>query len=115
MKLYTEHHLPRKRKSAKSAAVNSKREPLAVYDGQHLLGTFIEDEKSGGVLAWNADRKLLGRFGNAKAAAHAISEAGQAVEDGEAATREALEWLNRPEPEFASGLPDELGGAGRRR
>jgi hypothetical protein len=117
MKQYKKTRPSRKPKLAKkcAAAGNSRGEPLAVYDGQRLLGTFIEDEKLGVVLAWNAERKLLGRFGDAKAAANAISEVARAVEGRKAASAEVLEWLNRPGPEFASGLPDDLVGGGRRR
>jgi hypothetical protein len=98
-----------------SAPVASQRDPLAVYDGQRLLGMFLDDEKSGDVLAWDAERKLLGRFGSSKAAANAISETAIAVDRRKAATREALERLNRPDVDFASGLPADLVGGGKRR
>jgi hypothetical protein len=115
MTKYTKRRPSRKQKFAKSAPIASRRDPLAVYDGQTLLGTFIDDEKSGVVLAWNVERKLLGRFCDSKAAADAISDAARVAETKKAATAEALERLNRPEPEFATGLPDDLVGGGRRR
>jgi hypothetical protein len=105
MKQYTKRRPSRKQKSA---SVASQREPLAVYDGQELLGTFIDDEKSGVVLAWNAGRKLLGRFGNAKEAADAISDAARATDVRKSASRDALERLNKPVVEFVSGLPDRF-------
>jgi hypothetical protein len=78
--------------------------PLGVYYGQKLLGTFIDDEKSGVVLAWNAERKLLGRFRNEKEAADVISAAVRAGDEWKAARQEALDRLNGP-VEFKSGLP----------
>jgi hypothetical protein len=106
MSEYTKKSAVRKRKkAAESVPVNLKREPLAVYDGQLLIGTFVEDETSGLVLAWDVDRKLLGRFSDAKAAANAISEVALAAGAQKAATQEALERINRPDPEFKSGWP----------
>ncbi len=114
MSKYTKRRASRKQKSAKSAPIASRREPLAVYDGQRLLGTFIDDEKSGVVLAWNAERKLLGRFGDAEEAADAISDAAQATDARKSATREALERLAQPVG-FASGLPSHFLDNGARR
>jgi hypothetical protein len=108
MKQYTKPHPISKRKSPKISPVNSQREPLSVYDGQRLLGTCLEDEKSGLVLAWDAERRLIGRFGNVRAAADAISKAALAVEEREAQTAKALDWLNRPIVEFASGMPEHF-------
>jgi hypothetical protein len=98
MSEYTKRRASRKQKSAKSASIDTKREPLAVYDGQRLLGTFLNDEKSGLVLAWDAEHKLLGRFRDQKEAADAISDAARAVDGRKAALAETLEWLNRPHP-----------------
>jgi hypothetical protein len=116
MKKYTKRRPSRKQKlDENSVAIgNSRREPLAVYYGQRLLGSFVENERSGFVLAWDAQHKRLGRFGNAEAAADAISDAARAADAKKAATRKTLERLNRPDPEFASGLPADLVGGGRR-
>jgi hypothetical protein len=117
MVAYNKNRTARKPKTAEnSASAGSKRrDPLAVYDGQRLLGTLIENEKIGLVLAWDAERKLLGRFCNAKAAADSISASVQAADARKAATQDALEQINRAEVEFASGLPADLVGGGRRR
>jgi hypothetical protein len=96
-------HTSRKQKSVPIA---SKREPLAVYDGQRLLGTFSENGKTSLVWAWDAQRRLLGRFRDPKEAANAISGAAQAADSRKAASVEALEWLNRPHPDFKSGWPE---------
>jgi|SRR5882672_3664792 len=103
---YTKRRPARKQKSAKSAPIASRREPLAVCNGQRLLGTLLEDEKSGLVLAWDAAHKRLGRFRDQKEAADAISDAARAADERKAASAEALEWLNRPHPEFKSGWPE---------
>jgi hypothetical protein len=90
--------------SVRAVHGGTKRRERTLYDGQQLLGTFVENERSGFVLAWDAQRKLLGRFRDAKAAANAISEAVWAAEARKAATQEALDRLNGP-AEFKSGLP----------
>jgi hypothetical protein len=105
VKAQVKRRLSRKPESAENDASTGRRE-RCVYDGQRLLGTFVENERSGLVLAWDAERKPLGRFGDARAAADAISDAARAVEGRKAASAEALEWLNPLHPEFKSGWPE---------
>jgi hypothetical protein len=80
--------------------------PKSDSDGQNLLGSFIQNERSGLILAWDPRRRFLGRFHSLKEAANAISEvARSSAEVRKAATERALEYLNRPNLEFVSGLP----------
>jgi hypothetical protein len=106
MKNYNKRSTSRKPKNAEnSAGAGSKRRERSVYDGQRLLGILVDNEKSRFVLAWDVQRRLLGRFQTQREAANAISEAARAAEARKAATAEALEYLNRPTVEFASGMP----------
>ena len=88
---------------------------LSVYFGQQLLGTFVENERSGLVMAWDPKRRFLGRFRRSEEAAKAISEAAQAAEARKAATAKALERLNKPVVGFVSGLPAHFLAGGRQR
>jgi hypothetical protein len=110
MKQYTKRRLSRKPKIARnSAATDSKCRERYVYDGQRLLGTFIENERAGLVLAWDPLGRFLGRFRDPKEAANAISEAARAAEARKAATAKALDRLNRPVG-FVTGLPSHFLG-----
>jgi hypothetical protein len=111
MKRYTKRRASRKPDSAENnTGTNSKRRVQCVYFGQRLLGTFVENERSGLVLAWDLQRRFLGRFRETKEAANAISEAARTAEVRKAATAQALERLNGPVG-FVSGLPSHfLGG-----
>ena len=84
-----------------------KRRERTVYDGQRFLGTFIANEKSGLVLAWDPQRRFLGRFHCPLEAARAIGNAARAAKARKVATAEALERLNKP-AEFVTGLPDHF-------
>jgi hypothetical protein len=106
MKQYSKRRQSRKPEHAKnSAGTGSKRRERSVYDGQRLLGILVDNEKSGFVLAWDVQRRFLGRFQTQREAANAISEAARAAEGRKAATAEALEYVNRPNVEFVSGMP----------
>jgi hypothetical protein len=109
MKAYNKRRPSRKPKTARnSSATDPSRREQSVYDGQRLLGTLIANEKSGLILAWDAQRRFLGRFRDPQEAASAISEAARIAEARQAATGQALERLNRPVVEFASGLPEHF-------
>ena len=114
MKAQIKRRLSRKPESAKSNA-GTKRRERCVYFGQQLLGTFVENERSGLVLAWNPQRRFLGRFLDSGEAARAIGEAARATESKKVATEEALERINRTDVEFASGLSADLVDGWRRR
>jgi len=109
MKQYTKRRPSRKPKLAENGpGISSKRRERCVYDGQRLLGTVVENERSGLVLAWDSRRRFIGRFNDPREAAHAISKAARTAEERKTATAEALERLNRPDVEFASGLPEHF-------
>lgn len=113
MKQYSKRRPSRKPEPAKnSAGTGSKRREQTVYDGQRVLGTLIANEKSGLVLAWDPQRRFLGRFLDPRGAANAISETARTAEARKVATAEALEKLNGPVG-FVSGLPAHFLGRGR--
>jgi hypothetical protein len=106
MKTYNKRRPPCKPKTARnSSATDSGRREQSVYDGQRLLGILISNEKSRFILAWDAQRRFLGRFQTQREAANAISAAARAAEVRNAATAEAFEYLNRPTVEFVTGMP----------
>jgi hypothetical protein len=106
MKKYNKRRPSCKPKTARNgSASDPSRRVQSVYDGQRLLGTLIANEKSGLILAWDAQRRFLGRFPGSQEAARAISEASRVAEARKAATAEALERLNKPVVGFVSGLP----------
>jgi hypothetical protein len=86
----------------------SKRRIYTVYDGQLLLGTVIANEATKTTLAWDAERRFVGRFENFKLAAAAISKAHQA----KASAAEARRRLSEP-ARFVSVLPDSFRGRSR--
>jgi hypothetical protein len=100
----TKRRPSRKSDSVENNAGTNRRE-RCVYDGQNLLGSFIQNERSGLNLAWDPRRRFFGRFRSLKEAANAISEVASSAEAWKAATEKALEHLNRSNPEFVSGLP----------
>jgi hypothetical protein len=114
MKHYSNRRTSGKPDSAENNAGIKRRERCVCF-GRRLLGTFIENERSGLVLAWDRQRRLLGRFQNQREAVNAIGEAAWAAEERQARTAEALDWINRPDVEFVSGLSVDLVGGGRRR
>jgi hypothetical protein len=111
---YTKRRASRKRETVKKSRDTNRRE-RCVYFGQQFLGTFVENERSGLVLAWDTQRRFLGRFREPREAAHAISEAARAAEARKAATAKALEWVNRPVVDFVSGMPAHFLVVGNRR
>jgi hypothetical protein len=109
MKKYKKRRTSRKPAlTENSPHTGSKRREQSVYFGQQLLGTFIENERSGLFLAWDSQRRFLGRFQAQREAANAISEAARAAEARRAAAAEALEYVNRATVEFASGMPEHF-------
>jgi hypothetical protein len=86
----------------------------AIYDGQNCIGSFVVDEKTGTAKAFNAAGRLLGTFPAYAAARKAISQAHRDVIDRKATAAKALEYLNRSNVAFVSGLPTDIGnGWGR--
>jgi hypothetical protein len=117
MATYTKRKPTRKRRLVENhASADSKRRLYAVYDGQSLLGTFILNERSGLALAWDSDRRFIGRFVGYLAAARGVgsiqSTAKLGVDARKAAATEARRQLLEP-AEFASGLPDSFRGIRR--
>jgi hypothetical protein len=84
-----------------AAGSPSTRRRFSVYDGRRRLGDFIWNEATRQALAWDASRRLVGRFGSYQAAARAISRA--AVTARKAV--EARRRLDDPTTPFTSGLP----------
>ena len=75
-----------------------------IYDGQHCIGHFVVDDKTGAAKAFNAAGRLLGTFPGYDAARKAVSQAYCDAVERKAATEETLDRLNGP-VEFKSGLP----------
>ena len=96
----------------------SRREYFA-YDGTTCIGRIVVDEKTGKARGFNAAGRLLGEFLDYHAARKAISGAYREAAERKVArakvTARALEYINRRDVEFASGLPADLVGGGRRR
>jgi hypothetical protein len=80
--------------------VSSRRCRYDVYDGQHLLGTFVLNEATNIGLAWNRERHFLGRFVGYKRTASAISAADRTRKSAAKAQRRLSEPVG-----FASGPP----------
>ena len=97
----------------------SRKREFFSYDGTNLAGRIVLDEKTGEARGFNAAGHLLGKFPDYHAARKAVSAAYYEAAEHKAAranaTAEALELINRPDVEFASGLPADLVGGGRRR
>jgi hypothetical protein len=117
MSRYTKKKPPRKRGLVENhASGGSKRRSYAVYDGQRLLGTFIVNERTGVALAWDSERRFVGRFAGYQAAARGIGSTQSIAKPGtdakNAAATEARRRLLEPVG-FASGLPDAFRGVRR--
>jgi hypothetical protein len=93
----------------------TKRREYWVYDGQTVIGHFIVDDKTGTAKAFNAAGRMLGNFSGYDTARKAVNDAYSDAQARKAATAKALEYINRPDIEFASGLPVDLVGGERRR
>jgi hypothetical protein len=76
-----------------------KRRRYEVYNGQEMLGSFVLNERTGVALAWDSERRFIGRSAGFKEAAAAISRAYRS----KASAAEARQRLSEPVP-FASGL-----------
>jgi hypothetical protein len=73
MAKYTKSRAARKHQPVENrAGAVSKRRRYAAYDGQRLLGTFILNERTGIALAWDSERRFIGRFTGYQEAARGI-------------------------------------------
>jgi hypothetical protein len=99
--------------SRQGAHGRPKPTPKRVYYGHTAVGE-IEDWGKGDIRAFDltpSGRVAVGTFPDRRSAMRAVGRKGEAKE---AATREALEKLAEP-AEFASGLPQDNLGGGKRR
>jgi hypothetical protein len=86
-----------------------------VYEGQNYVGSFVVNEETGKAKALDATGRLIGAFDGYDAARKAVSITYCQEVERKAATEEALKRINRPDVEFASGLPVELASGWKRR
>src|SRR5579864_6830105 len=106
-KKYTKNRAARKRQPVENrAGAVTKRRRYAAYDGQRLLGTFILNERTGIALAWDSERRFIGRFTGYEEAARGIggtqSIARPNAEARKAAVAEARRRAVRQRPSSAS-------------
>jgi len=75
------------------------------YDGTLFIGRVVVDEKTGATKAFDAVGRSLGKFDGYDVARRAVSNAYSASLARRAASAKALEYVNRLDVDFASGMP----------
>jgi hypothetical protein len=112
MAKYTKTRAKRKHQPVENRADDFRsRRRYDVYDGRDLLGVFVLNERTGDALAWNSERRFIGRFAGFKAAGRGISLAATETGSKKASAAEARRRLLEP-ARFASGLPSAWGPRG---